>query len=85
MRQLFPNGKACEALAPAERVTRLFGEQKAAEIAGVSIDAVRKWRRRKATGGAGGLVPSQYQPLFLRAAERLGLALSAADLIAEPY
>lgn len=85
MRQKVLNHNSAGAEAPADKVVRIFGEQRAAEIAGVKIDAVRKWRRRKATGGAGGLVPSQYQDAFLRTAEAEGLALVAQDLIAEAY
>lgn len=70
---------------PARLVVELFGEEGAAAIAGVKIDAVRRWRRKRASKGAGGIVPAQHQPKFLRAAEVLGKALSAADLIADPY
>ncbi len=67
------------------KVVRLFGEQRAAEIACVGIDAVRKWRRRRATGGKGGLIPDERQAAYLTAAEEDGIPLTAADLIAEAY
>lgn len=70
---------------PAGRVVALFGEDRAAEIAGVRVDAVRKWRRRRASGGGGGLIPARYQAVYLAAAARLSLPLQAADLIADPY
>lgn len=70
---------------PARLVVELFGEEGAAAIAGVKIDAVRRWRRRRGSKGAGGLVPAVHQSKFIRAAEVLGKALTAADLIADPY
>lgn len=70
---------------PARLVVHIFGEAGAAAIADVSIDALRKWRRRKATGGGGGCVPSRYQKAFLDAARTLGKPLTAEQLIAEPY
>lgn len=85
MEQIAPIGKVQLAQAPAEKVRRLWGEQRAAEIAGIGIDGFRKWRRRLATGGTGGLIPQVYQSRFLQAAVAEGKALSAADLIAEPY
>lgn len=73
------------AVAPAKLVVEIFGEEGAAAIAGVKIDAIRKWKRRRATGGLGGIVPANHQDKFLRAAVVLGKALSAEQLIAEPY
>lgn len=77
------NGKVKLAVTPADKVVAAFGEAGAAEIAGVGIDAVRKWNRRTGTGGCGGLVPSRYQAKLLTAAQAQGKALTAADFIAE--
>lgn len=71
--------------APARLIVELFGEEGAAAIAGVKIDAIRKWRRKRETGGGGGVIPSRHQAAYLRAAEVLGKDLTAAQLIAEPY
>ena len=76
---------AVKAEAPAQLVCAIFGEEGAAAIAGVRIDAVRKWKRRKSSGGLGGLIPARYQHKFLRAAVVLDKVLSAEQLIAEPY
>ena len=84
MRQIVLNGKPEPTQTPVEKVVAAFGEGGAAEIAGVSIDAVRKWRRRKDTGGGGGLVPSYYQAKFLAASDAQAKGLTAADFIAEP-
>lgn len=85
MRQIVLNDNPTAALSPAEKVVEAFGELRTAEIVELTIDAIRKWRRRRATGGTGGLVPSQYQARLLRAAEEQNLPLTAADFIAEPY
>lgn len=71
--------------APARLIVRLFGEAGAAAIAGVSVEAVKKWRRRRASGGGGGLIPSKYQNAYVRAAEVLDVDLPANAFIAEPY
>lgn len=86
MEQNGPNAKAeLLAAAPARIVLRLFGEAGCMAIAGVGSEALKKWKRRRESGGGGGLVPQQYQARFLAEAERRGLPLTAADLIAEPY
>lgn len=72
-------------MCPAARVVLIFGEVRAAEIAGLGVDALRKWKRRKATGGKGGLVPDEHQAKFLEVAAAEGLPLLAHDLIGRPY
>lgn len=62
----------------------MFGAARAGAIVNLTTDALRKWDRPLAQGGGGGLVPARYQKLYLDEAQRLGLALTAADLIAEP-
>lgn len=69
---------------PVDKVIRLFGGADASAIAGLTTDAVRKWNRPLDRGGQGGLVPSKYQARYLQAAQARGLALTAADFIAEP-
>jgi hypothetical protein len=80
-----PNGNTEGPISPAEKVRRVFGEVRAAEIAGLSLDGFRKWLRQRSTGGTGGLVPAIYQARYLRLAQQQGLDLTAEDLIAEPY
>ena len=70
---------------PADRVVAAFGARRVAEIAGVTTEAVRKWQRRRATAGGGGLIPAQYQATLLNAALAEGIELTAQDLIGEPY
>lgn len=85
MRQIVLNHNPQPSLSPAEKVVEVFGEQRAAEIVGLTIDAIRKWKRRRATGGTGGLVPSHYQARYLGVAAAENLPLTAWDFIAEPY
>lgn len=85
MRQLVLNDNPQRAVSPALKVVSVFGEQRVAEICGLSIDAVRKWRRKRSTRGTGGLVPSHYLARLLRLAEHENLPLTAADFVAEPY
>lgn len=85
MEQNDTKAKPEAAEAPARIVVRLFGEAACMEIAGVSSEALKKWRRSKRSGGGGGLIPNSYQQAFLREAEARGLPLRAADLIAEAY
>lgn len=84
MRQNVLNDNPQQSLSPAEKVVEVFGEQRAADLVGLTIDAIRKWRRRRATGGTGGLVPANYQQIYLQIAANENLPLTAADLIAEP-
>lgn len=85
MEQLAPIDKAELAEPPARKVVRLFGEAEAMRIVGLSSGALKKWLRSKTTGGGGGLIPTYYQALYLRAAEAKGLPLTAGDFIVEPY
>ena len=68
---------------PVERVIRVFGTKRAAIIADVTTEALRKWNRRRSAGGGGGLVPAAHQAKYLAAAQAAGLELSAADLIGD--
>ena len=68
---------------PVERVIRVFGTKRAAIIADVTTEALRKWNRRRSAGGGGGLVPAAHQAKFLAAAREQGLDLTAADLIGD--
>jgi hypothetical protein len=80
-----PNSDPVSRGAPARLVVEVFGETRAAEIAGVRVDAVRKWRRKRASGGGGGLIPARYQHAYLTAAALFGVELTPADLIGQPY
>lgn len=70
---------------PVDCVLEAFGAARASHLAGLTTEALRKWNRRRSTGGGGGLVPAPYQAIFLREAARLGLPLTADMLIAEPW
>ncbi len=78
-------GKRNRPVSPVDRVIAAFGVKRAAVIADVTSDALRKWNRSSATGGGGGLVPARHQPKDLAEAERAGVALTAADLVSEPH
>lgn len=74
-----------EPASPAHRIVAALGARRVAEISGVTTEAVRKWQRKMATAGGGGLVPARYQAVLLRAAKAEGVDLSADDLIGDPY
>ncbi|WP_291669188.1 hypothetical protein [Bosea sp. (in: a-proteobacteria)] len=62
-------------------IDRLGGVARVAEIVGVHRVRVSNWKRPKSAGGTGGRVPQSHHVKLLAAAERLGVALSAADFL----
>lgn len=70
---------------PVDRLFSVIRPARASALIGLSTEAVRKWNRRRSTGGGGGLIPSQYQALYLQVATTEGLGLTAADFIGEPW
>ena len=70
---------------PAHRIVAALGARRVAEISGVTTEAVRKWQRKLATAGGGGLIPARYQAQLLRACRSEGLNVCADDLIGDPY
>jgi len=69
-------------LTPAEYVIKKFGGvRKTAKAIGRDAGAVSKWRQPKDRRGTGGAIPGGAQLAILDAAERLGLDITATDLI----
>lgn len=69
---------------PSRKVRKALGARRLSEICDLNDTACRKWDRRMSKGGTGGLVPARYQQRILNEIDRLGLPLTARDLIAEP-
>ena len=65
---------------PAEKATRLLGAKCIAAACDLTTDAVWKWK----TQGRG-LIPARYQQTVLDLARSRGIALTADELIGEPY
>lgn len=69
--------KGCE---PAGSLIAKFGSVKAlAEITGISVHSVGRWRAPKEKGGTGGVVPHWHINSIVAAASAQGIKVSAAD------
>lgn len=65
---------------PATSIIELLGGAKAvAEIAGVDISRVTRWRLPKARGGTGGSIPQRHIPRLLEHAQKSVIPLTADD------
>ena len=84
MGQIVQLSNTSEAVSPSRKARRALGSRQLAELCARTTDAIRKWDRPKSKGGTGGLVPAEFQARILVYAEREGLPITAADLIAEP-
>lgn len=70
---------------PADRAIAAFaGVNPLSAATEIPVHVIYRWRRPKAKGGSGGLIQPEYQGIVLAAAQRLGLELTAADLVAMP-
>ena len=71
-----------QTILPAEWVIRQFGGvRKTAAAIGRDPGSISEWRTSKERKGTDGRVPSKAQGLVLAAAGRLGLDITAADLV----
>ena len=69
-------------MTPAEKVIDAFGGVRVlARLLGRNPSSIVRWRRSKAEGGTGGVVPSALQGKVLTLARSQGLSLTAEDLI----
>ena len=50
-----------------------------AEVTGVSVHTVMRWRTPREKGGTGGVVPHWHVPAILQAAKEKGIELVPAD------
>ena len=67
---------------PAGRAISAFGGVQAlSNSTGIPAHRIYRWKQKGEKGGRGGRVPDEAQPTILAAARKLGLALSAEDLI----
>jgi len=64
-------------------VKKLGGTSKVAEIVSRHPTRVSNWKRPRSVGGTGGQIPQSLHRTILRAAEQLGVPISAEDLL--PY
>lgn len=62
-------------------IKRLGGPGKVAEIANVHRTRVSNWKRPKAFGGTGGLIPQSHHRTLLDFARSAGIELSAEDFL----
>jgi hypothetical protein len=77
-----PTGANQEILSPAQRVISAFGGVRAtARAVGRNQSSVSRWVKPSEMGGLSGRVPSAVQETVLLASRRLGLGLTAEDLI----
>lgn len=67
---------------PVDRAIDAFGSvDQLANRAEIPAKRIYRWRAPKATGGSDGRIPSDQQGVILAAARKLGLPLTAEDLI----
>lgn len=62
-------------------ITRLGGPTEVARTLGVHRTRVSNWKRGRAVGGTGGMIPQKHIPALLRLAETKGVPLAAADFL----
>ena len=69
----------------AERIIGIFGGVKViAEITGVDISNVHRWKYPKERGGTGGSIPTRHQRLLIEAAKARKLKLEYRDFFELP-
>lgn len=62
-------------------IGRLGGVSKTAEMAGVSVHTVVKWRLAKDKGGTGGVIPHWHHKKLLEGAASINANLRAEDFV----
>lgn len=63
-------------------IERLGGATKVAAVTGAHRSRVSSWRRPKAVGGTGGLIPQRHHVTLLDFARRETIPLRAEDFLA---
>lgn len=67
---------------PASKIiASLGGNSKVARIVGVHRTRVWNWKRSKAEGGTGGLIPIRHAPKLIEAAKSEGISLTFEDFM----
>lgn len=70
---------------PADKVIAAFkGVRATARALGRNPSSVSRWRKSREDGGTDGRVPGNLQEKVLQAAQTMGIALTADDLIVSP-
>lgn len=68
---------------PADTIIRKFnGLTVVADVTGVTIHSVMRWRRPRELGGTGGLIPSRHIAPLMEYARMHALPVTADDFIA---
>jgi hypothetical protein len=60
-------------------IIKFNGLSALAEVTGVSVHTVMRWRTPREKGGTGGVVPHWHVPAILLAAKAKGIDLAPAD------
>ena len=60
-------------------ITTCGGPRAVAEMLGIHVTTVFRFRRSREKGGSGGLIPSHHQNRLLAEARRRGIKLTPAD------
>lgn len=60
-------------------ITKFNGLKPLAEVAGVTVHTVMRWRTPKEKGGTGGVVPYWHISAILQAAKAKGIDIRATD------
>ena len=65
-------------------IAKCGGISRTAKLSGRSPVTIHKWRRSKADGGTGGLIPAEAQALLWAAAARGEVELAPSDFFETP-
>ena len=64
----------------AEQIINLMGgAQVVADVTGVDVSRVHRWKYDKGRGGTGGLIPARHQPVILEEAAKRRLDVRPED------
>lgn len=60
-------------------ISKFPSPQVIADICGVDVSTVHKWKYPKKRGGQNGLVPAPYQQILIKEASKIGVELKPDD------
>lgn len=65
-------------------IDKLGGPSKISKEVGVHRTRVSNWKRPRAAGGTGGMIPQRHIPALMSLAQREGVVLRAEDFFPQP-